>query len=429
MFVIYKCLTFILTPFFILLTFCRLILKKEDKLRFKEKIYSSSFNPERDDKKKLIWFHAASIGEVLSILPLIEKINNSNKELEFLITTVTLSSANLLKKTLTRSKNIKHRFFPFDTRNLSKEFLSKWKPDLVCFVDSEIWPNFLFEIKEKDIPLVLINARITKKSFRKWNFFSNFAKEVFNNFDLCLACSEESKNNLKALQVKKLSHIGNLKFTVKIDGEKLNQTNLKILNNFKVWCAASTHEGEEIVAIKTHLEIKKKYKNVLTIIIPRHINRTSDIQKLTSKFNLNSQILNDGDIVNSDKEILIINSFGVLYKYFDYCKSIFVGKSLVKKFKKSGGQNPIEAAKFGCKIYFGPYVYNFQEVYEFLKANNISEQINDEYDLSRKIIKDFSEPKIANEKNINLLNNFGEHILHRTISELNKLEVIKNENA
>ena len=157
MLIVYRCLTFILSPFLIFLTYCRLILKKEDKLRFKEKIFSSSFNPTIDSDKKLIWFHAASIGEVLSILPLINELNNSNKYLNFLITSVTLSSANLLEKKLKQFNNITHRFFPFDTYKLSKKFLDMWKPDLICFVDSEIWPNFLFAIKKREIPLVLIN--------------------------------------------------------------------------------------------------------------------------------------------------------------------------------------------------------------------------------------------------------------------------------
>jgi 3-deoxy-D-manno-octulosonic-acid transferase len=150
---------------------------------------------------------------------------------------------------------------------------------------------------------------------------------------------------------------------------------------------------------------------------------------LATKYKLNCQILNDGDLVNPDKEILIINSFGALYKYYNYCKNVFVGKSLIKKLKKDGGQNPIEAAKFGCKVYSGPYVYNFQEVYEFLKVNNMSEQVNDEYDLSKKIIEDLKKPKNINEQNINLLNSYGEQILKQTITELNKLVIIKNENA
>ena len=403
-------------------------MKKEDQVRYKEKIFSSSFRSNRNNEKKLIWFHAASIGETLSILPVIIEMNKIQKNIDFLITTVTLSAANLLKKKLDQYNFISHRFFPLDTEDLSEKFLDEWRPSLVCFVDSEIWPNFLFKIKEKKIPLVLINARITKKTFKKWNLFPNFAKKVFNNFDLCLPCSLDSNKHLEKLHVKKLFYIGNLKFSVKINRENIKEFNIKVLENLKVWCAASTHEGEELIAIKTHLEIKKKFKNILTIIIPRHINRVPTIRDLMNKFNLNVQVLNEDDVIDTNKEILIINSFGSLSKYFSFCKNVFIGKSLIKKLSHIGGQNPIEAAKLNCKVYFGPYVYNFQEVYDFLKINNIAEQINGEYDLSKKIIKNLESSEKTNTQSINLLNNYGDKILKNTIIKLNDLAKIRNEN-
>jgi 3-deoxy-D-manno-octulosonic-acid transferase len=428
MITVYRYLTLLLYPVFILLIYFRSISNKEHHLRFKEKIFSTSFRTNRNNKKKLFWFHVASIGELLSIFPLIEEINSSNRNIDFLITTTTLSSANLLKRKLNEFNNITHRFFPLDVLPLVKIFLREWKPDLICFVDSEIWPNFLFEIKKEKIPLVLINARITKKTFKRWNIFPTTAQKVFNNFDLCLACSEESKNILKKLHVKKLLYIGNLKFSVKIKKEERNNVLMKQLDNFKVWCAASTHKGEELIALKTHVEIKKKINNVLTIIIPRHINRVSHIKKLTNKFNLKSQVLVNKDEIEKDKEILIINSFGVLSQYFNCSKNIFIGKSLIQKLKKVAGQNPIEAAKHGCKIYYGPYVYNFQEVYDFLKINNIAEQIYNEKDLSQKIIENFNNPEKKSTKNFNLLNNYGESILKQTTAELYKLIRVENEN-
>ena len=421
MLLFYRCLTFLFFPLFLILIYLRSIFNKEDRLRFKEKIFSSSFRVNRSDNKNLIWFHAASIGELLSILPLVEEINNQNKNIEFLITTVTLSSANLLKKKISKQNNIKHRFFPLDTEHLSDKFLNRWKPDVVCFVDSEIWPNFLFKIKEKKIPLILINGRITKKTFKRWNIFPGFAKKVFANFDLCLPCSIESKNNLISLHVKKLSYIGNLKFSIKVNKTELRKSNLKILNNFKVWCAASTHEGEELVVLKTHLEIKKKYNDILTIIIPRHINRSCDIKDLSNKFGLKSQILSSYKcVIKTDTEILIINSFGVLSGYFNYCKNVFIGKSLIKKLDLVSGQNPIEAAKLGCKIFHGPYVYNFKEIYDLLKSYGISKKINDKKKLSQIIIKNLKNPKKINISQINLLNIYGKNILNKTIVELNK---------
>ena len=190
---IYKLLTIFFYPFIILLIFLRTFFKKEDNIRYKEKIFSSYFLPKRDLKKKLIWFHAASIGEVQSIFPLIERLNEKKKDLEFLITTVTLSAGNLVQKKIYEHSNIQHRYFPLDVNFLIKKFLTFWKPDLIIFVDSEIWPNLIFEIKKRKICSVLLNARITKKTFNRWKIIPKLAKNIFSTFDLCLSSSKESK--------------------------------------------------------------------------------------------------------------------------------------------------------------------------------------------------------------------------------------------
>ena len=415
---VYRYLTYFFFPLLIVLIYLRSIFKKEDKVRFKEKIFRSHFKVRRENDKKLIWFHAASIGECLSIIPLINELNNKHKDINFLITTVTLSSSKLLEKKLSQHQNIIHRFFPLDLEFLAESFLNNWKPNLVCFVDSEIWPNFLFKIKEKKIPLLLVNARLTQKSFNKWKFFLNFAKKVFKNFDLCLAASKESQKNLNMLEIKNLKYIGNLKYSIQNNLNELEDSNKNILNKYKTWCAASTHIGEEITVIKTHIQLKKKYNNILTIIVPRHVNRCYYIKNLSKKFSLNSQILNDNDLINSNVEILIVNSFGILPKYFNYCKNIFIGKSLIEKKRSIGGQNPIEAAKSGCKIFHGPYVYNFQEVYELLNSYGISEEINDEFELAEKLIKNIENPTIINQAKLDSLDNYGEQILKKTSQEI-----------
>ena len=168
MLLIYRYLINFFFPIIIIIIFFRSLFNKEDKDRFKEKLFSSSFNITKDYNKELIWFHAASIGELKSIIPLIKKLNEKNK-FEFLITTVTLSSANLIKKELLNEKNIIHRFFPIDKSNLVQRFLDSWSPNLIIFVDSEIWPNFILNIKQRNIPLILLNGRITKKTFLRWN--------------------------------------------------------------------------------------------------------------------------------------------------------------------------------------------------------------------------------------------------------------------
>ncbi len=417
---VYRYFTYIIYPLLIILIYLRSIIKKEDKKRFKEKIFLSNFQAVRHNQKKLVWFHAASIGECASIIPLIEAINNNNKNIIFLITTVTLSSSKMIELKLSKHDNIFHRFFPLDTEKLAENFLSNWKPDLICFVDSEVWPNFLFKIKEKKIPLLLINARLTRKSFHRWKIINNFARRVFGNFDLCLAASEESKNNLNSLKAKNVKYIGNLKYSIPSTSDELKDSNKKILNNYKTWCVASTHDGEELIFLKTHVEIKKKFKNILTIIIPRHVGRSLDVKNLAAKFNLKTQILNDNDLINSNVEILIINSFGVLSKYFNYCKNIVIGKSFLKQKKNIGGQNPIDAAKLGCKIFHGPYVYNFQEVYSLLKSYGIAEEANDEGELAKKIIKNIQYPNKINQKQLDLLNNYGEKILKETTAIVEK---------
>ena len=415
---VYRYLTYFFSPLLMSIIFLRTILNKEDKLRFKEKIFSSNFRVNKDNKKKLIWFHASSIGECLSILPLINELNKNYKNINFLITSVTLSSSRLLEKKLDKYQNIVHRFFPLDIETLSEKFLNSWKPDVVCFIDSEIWPNFLFKIKEKKIPLLLLNARLTKKSFDRWKIIFDFAKKVFGNFDLCLAASEESKNNLDKLKVKNLKYIGNLKYSAESIVKKLSNPNKEILDNYKTWCAASTHSEEENIVLEAHIEIKKEYKNVLTIIIPRHIDRSNYILNLCKKFSLNVQILNDNELISSNLDVLVINSFGILPKYFDYCKNIFIGKSFIKEKQNVGGQNPLEAAKLGCKIFHGPYVYNFQEVYNYLKSLGVTKEVNNEKELAEKVITNFKGPVSINQEQVDLLNDYGKKILKQTVMAL-----------
>lgn len=418
---IYKLLTIFFYPFIILLIFLRTFFKKEDNIRYKEKIFSSYFLPKRDLKKKLIWFHAASIGEVQSIFPLIERLNEKKKDLEFLITTVTLSAGNLVQKKIYEHSNIQHRYFPLDVNFLIKKFLTFWKPDLIIFVDSEIWPNLIFEIKKRKICSVLLNARITKKTFNRWKIIPKLAKNIFSTFDLCLSSSKESKDYLEKLNGRNIKYIGNIKLASSVNLESIDNINETMLKQKIFWCAASTHKGEEIFCLKTHLILKKIYKDILTIIIPRHINRSKEIKQFCDKFELSSQILNDEELIESKKEIIIVNSFGVLNNYFKYSKSVFIGKSLLEKLHKVGGQNPIEAAKLGCKIYHGPYVYNFKEIYKLFESYKISEKISNEQQLSDKLTIDLKEPKKNYKETTNIIDNLGQKILDNSIEEINKI--------
>ena len=417
MLLIYRYLINIFFPFIIILVFFRTWTNKEDKKRFKEKLFSTSFNITKNHKKKLIWFHAASIGEFKSIIPLIRKLNGKN-QFEFLVTTVTLSSARLFTKELFNEKNIIHRFFPIDKPNLVKKFLDCWSPNLIIFIDSEIWPNFILEIKKKNIPLVLLNGRITRKTFLRWSLVPRMAEKIFQSFELCLPSSNESKNYLEKLKVKNIKYFGNLKLAAENISFNLDFKNKEILTKRKFWCAISTHKEEDFFCINTHLKIKKIHAKVITIIIPRHINRVKSIKLFCKKFNLESQILSEGELIEDNKEIIIINSYGVMPNYLSLCKSVFIGKSMIKKFQLVGGQNPIEAAKLGCKIYHGPYIYNFKEIYELFHKHKISELVYNENILAEKISVDLEKSHEIKNKKIEIINNLGKKILDETHNEI-----------
>ena len=393
-----------------LIIFFRLLIKKEDPIRFKEKF---CFFSKKKIKKKLIWFHGASVGEILSILPLVEKLEKNRNINQILITSNTLSSSKILSN-LKLKKTI-HQFFPIDTNYLTKKFLDYWDPSLAIFIDSEIWPNMLIAIKKKSVPLMLLNARITKKTFKKWNLFNASAKNLFEKFDICLTSNLKSKKYLKILGAKKIKFIGNLKFSQTERNEDYLDHNLKkFFSTKKIWCASSTHNTEENICGLAHKKLKKRYKNLLTIIIPRHIERTTYIVDQMKKMNLKVHKDNSKNKINKDTDIYLVNSYGRTKSFFRICKTVFLGGSIISH----GGQNPLEATRYGCKILHGPNIWNFDEIYGLLNKHNVSKQINNLNQMTYNIDKIFRNKN--NSKNIkSIIKNLGNKILSSTIKELN----------
>ena len=416
---LYGTLTLIIYPLLIILIFFRKIINKEDKNRYKEKIFPSNFNVKRSNNSKLILFHAASIGELKSILPIINELEKKSQNFEFLVTTLTISSANLANIELKKFKNAKHRFLPLDVNFLMKKFLSLWKPDAIFLVDSEIWPNLIFLAKQKKIPLGIINARITRKTYDKWRLFPKTARSIFGLFNLCLVSNQETKKFLENLNAKNIFYFGNLKFCENLDKTQTIDNNNKFLNFNKFWLAASTHEGEDEFCLKTHIELRKKIENIKTIIVPRHISRVKRIKQMGEKFNLTCQILNSDEEILNSKEVVIVNSFGKLQNFYKFSKSVFIGKSTIKKLENVGGQNPIEAAKMGCKIYHGPFIYNFKDVYLLLSQKNVSKQVNNYRELVENLISDFNSPKDDNSAFISLVKHLEQKILNESMEKIN----------
>ena len=416
----YKFLKNIFYPFFVLFTYLRKIKKKEDPKRFKEKIFTSSFKINRKKNSKLIWFHAASVGEMNSIVPIINEIKKNNENFEFLITTVTLSSGNLIKTKFQNNNNIHHRYFPLDIDFLIKKFVEMWKPNIVFFVDSEIWPNLILHLHKNRIPFSVINARLTKKTFERWLFFKKTARVIFSKFKLFLASNKETVNYLNKLGANNIIYNGNIKLLSEINIQNISNSNKDALLKNKFWLSASTHDGEEDFCLKTHLLLKKEFGKLKTLIAPRHISRSSKIKKLCDRYNLKSQILNEDDLIKDGSEIIIINSFGVLNQFYKYAVSVFIGKSTLRSLKNVGGQNPIDAAKLACKIYHGPYVYNFSEIYEILKNLKISNQVNSPEELFNYLKKDLLQSKEISTETNSSINNLSKEIFEITMININK---------
>jgi 3-deoxy-D-manno-octulosonic-acid transferase len=416
MLIIYRILINITLIFSPLIIFLRLINKKEDIKRFKEKF---CFFSEKRKRGNVIWFHGASVGEIQSIIPLLEKFEKNSRINQILLTSNTLSSSKIISKI--KLKKVIHQFFPIDVNFISNKFLEYWKPSAAFFIDSEIWPNMILNLNKKKIPIILINGRITQKSFIRWTLFKNFSKKIFDKFNLCFSSNKETVYFLKKLGAKKIISVGNLKFSQSEKGSEKIQENLKkFVTSKKVWCASSTHFNEENLCGLVHKELKKKYTNLLTIIIPRHINRTPSIKDDLNKLNLNVHTHESKSKIPDNTDIYIVNAYGKTKSFYNYCKSVFLGGSIINH----GGQNPLEAARFGCKILHGPNVSNFKEIYTFLNQNKISSKITSSKMMSKILIKFFSKKSVSN-KIKKKINNIGQKILNVTYKEINLL--LKNE--
>ena len=414
----YKFFTYLFYPFAPVYLYFRKLRKKEDPTRYKEKL--SKIDVPRGDGF-LIWFHMASVGEAMSILPLIENCIEEEKIDKILLTSITLSSGKILEKKFSQNNKVIHQFLPLDIPFLTKKFLEHWKPNLSIFIDSEIWPNLILQINKKN-PLLLINGRITKKTFNRWKLAINFAKKIFKKFDLCIASNKESENFLKILGAKNIMNYGNLKFSQTKNNlsNKLDVSFLNKIKNRKIWCAASTHSNEEILCAESHLKVKKNFNNVLTIIIPRHIDRTKKITLELSSMHLKVALYSKLDQFNENTDVLIIDSYGESLKFYNISKYVFLGKSLSKNLAMDSGQNPIEPARFGCKIFHGPNVTNFIEIYEYLKTLGVTKKVNNSDELSLSLVEEFKEDKAKSDQISAKIQNYGQNIFNNVIIELKK---------
>ena len=408
MFLIYNFLIYLLLLLSPIVIIYRIIIGKEDSSRFLERfcVYKKI-----NIKNPLIWFHTASVGEMMSIIPVLKKLEKNKNIKKILVTSTTTSSANIFLKF--KFKKIIHKYFPIDSNLNSKKFIKLWKPKVAIFVESEIWPNIYKNLYLNNIPIILLNARITKKTFEKWFLAKKFAKNIFSKISLALPQNEETAKYLKYLGVKKIKICGNLKyFGDKTNKDKTNRL-LKKFKRFKVWCAASTHHNEEILIGKIHKKIKRKINNLLTIIIPRHIRRTNEISSELKNLNLDVEIHSQNKVIRKNTDIYLVDSFGISKNFYQLSNITFMGGSIIPH----GGQNPLEPARQNNYIIHGSYIKNFREIYSFLKKNNISFMTNNSLNLEKILYKKINQ-KVPNSM-IRKINTIGEKILKKNLHELN----------
>ena len=409
MFFIYNIFLLIILLISPIIITIRIFLGKEDKIRFKEKFFFFSKN---NNINGTVWFHGASVGEILSIIPIVEKFEKDNSIKKILITSSTTSSSYILSKY--KFKKTIHQFYPYDLNIFTKLFINYWKPKIAIFVDSEVWPNMYKNLYKNKIPLMILNARITKKSFKRWKYFPNFSKNIFKKVTIALPQNLETKKYLKLLGAKNIKVVGNLKyFGSEISNFNDSKLKKKLIKKI-IWCAASTHKKEELFVSKVHKELKKDIKNLLTVIIPRHIDRKEEIADELSNIGLNTEFHTSSKSLKKDTDIYIVDTYGDASKFYSLSKLTFVGGSLISH----GGQNPLEPAREGNYILFGPHTDNFKEVYEMLENLKIAKKVKSIKNMKSLVLK-----KINYSENLKVkyrLNKLGEKIINRNLLEIKK---------
>ncbi len=285
---------------------------------------------------------------------------------------------------------------------------------MAIFIDSEIWPNTIHNLNKRKVPTILLNARITRKSFKRWRHLGNFGKKIFHSFTYAFPCNKETLNYLKFLGVINIKLIGNLKFTQKRFKKDIAPSKLiKFLSKKVFWCASSTHKGEEEFCIEIHKGLKKLHKNIVTIIIPRHVNRKDEIIQIIKEKNLNFYCHSSNKIIPVNTDIYLVDTYGETEIFYNLNKIVFMGGSIVKH----GGQNPLEPVRYGCKIIHGPNVENFNDVYKLLNINNLSKKILLKKNFISEIEKSFKTKK-SSSLIVKKIEDIGIKILKNTTKEL-----------
>jgi 3-deoxy-D-manno-octulosonic-acid transferase len=348
----------------------RLIRGKEDPLRWRERLgVAAAPRP----SGALVWLHAASVGEVISTFTLIEHIRQCFPGAGLLLTSGTVTSADIAGARL--PLGVLHQAYPLDTPGAVRRFLDHWRPDLMLWFESELWPTMLLAADRRNIPRLLINGRMSQRSFRRWSRLPGAIGQLLAGFDVCLVQSEEDRQRFATLGARDVRTAGNLKEAatpLPVDRAQLARLKSE-LGDRPCWLAASTHPGEEAMAARLHVALAKACPGLVTIVVPRHPSRGDDVESELKGMGVELSRRSKGEPVGRTG-VYLADTLGEMGLWYRLCRIVFVGKSIIGQ----GGQNPLEPAALDCAILFGPHMENFRAVADQLTAAGGASQAADE---------------------------------------------------
>ena len=378
---------------------------KEERARKSERYgYPSAPRPEGP----LVWIHAASVGETNAVVPLIREIGR--RGITVLLTTGTVTSAGIARARL--GQEIVHQYVPLDLKPVLDRFLDYWQPDLALFAESEIWPATIMALGNRHIPQILVNARMSDRSFKRWASVTAISSALFENLALVIAQSDLDANRYQELGALPVLVSGNLKAESGLedaDPETL-ETLRRNIGTRPTWAAISTFDGEELAAAFVHRTLKSRL-DLLTIVVPRHPERADTIEAALVEQGLKVARKSRQDTVTPETDIFLGDSIGEMSLYLQLTEIAFVGRSL----KAEGGQNPLEPAMMGCAVLSGGHVGNFRESYQMLARNGSARMVRDEEMLAKGVYY-----LMTNEPARHTMIDAGLHTVHQMRGALSK---------
>jgi 3-deoxy-D-manno-octulosonic-acid transferase len=362
----------------------RLKLGKEDPARVGERRgVSADVRP----VGPLVWIHGASVGEVLASAALIEKLRALN--LRILLTSGTVTSAAIVAKRF--PPDVIHQYVPYDSPRYVARFLDHWRPSLALFIESDLWPNLILSSAARRLPMVLINGRMSQRSFPRWRRVSGTISALLGRFELCLAQSRLDGERFATLGSRNVIVTGNLKLDVPAppaDSSKLERL-MSVTRGRPVVVAASTHPGEEEILVETHKTLAGFFPKLLTVIVPRHADRGEAIARMIAASGLNAALRSREELPTAATDVYVADTMGEMGLFYRLAPIVFMGGSLVAH----GGQNPIEAVKLGASVVHGPHVFNFTDVYEALDAAGGARKADTQEALVKQLGQLLADPK------------------------------------